>query len=400
MKLLCLAATLTLSATLSAADWPHWRGISRTGITDEKVSTTWPSDGPKRLWSGNVGVGFSGFAVAGGKAITIGNTDDKDVVTAFDVSSGKVAWTFEYDAELDPKYFEGGPTSSPTIHEGHVYILGRQGQFHKLALDTGKAVWSVNLAEETGARVPDWGFTGSPFILRDKIILNVGSHGTCVELGSGKVVWKSAEEPAAGYSTPLPLADGTLAFSNSDEYFALDAASGKVKWTHAWATRYGVNAADPVIVSPTELVIATGYNKGSTRIDISAAPTPKMVWQNRNLRSQMNPALFISGMLFGVDGDESSKPAVNCVDALSGEVKWTEKSVGAATMIGVDGGKQIVLLSDKGELHVLKATSESFDSLASAQVLSGRCWTAPVLANGCLLLRNAAGEVVALDMKP
>lgn len=388
-----------LASSMQAADWPHWRGPSHNGISSEAVLTKWPSSGPKKLWEAAVGIGFSGISAAGKHIITTGHQEDKDVVTAFDAATGKVSWRHSYDAELGDKYFEGGPTSTPTIHDGHVYVLGREGQLMALKLADGKPVWSINIAEATGARVPDWGFSGSPVVHGEHLILNVGSHGTAVDRASGKVIWKSAEEPSAGYTTPLLLADGSFAFSNTDAYFAVQADSGKKLWAHAWPTRYGVNAADIVPLSKTELFIASGYNKGATLIDVSGS-TPKPVWQNRNMRNQMNPSLLIDGHLYGIDGDESSKPALRCIDASSGKTLWSEPSIGAGTLIGVNGGKQMLILSDKGELHLVTPSPDAFVSEASAQVLGGRCWTAPTLANGRLCLRNAAGDLVILSLRP
>jgi len=356
-------------------------------------------NGPKKLWEAKVGIGFSGVSVSGKHVITIGHEDGKDIVTTLDASSGKVLWTHAYEAELGDKYFEGGPTSTPTIHEGHVYVLGREGQLMALKLSDGKPVWSTNVAETTGARIPDWGFSGSPIVSGKLLILNVGSHGTAVNRSTGKIVWKSAEEPSAGYTTPLKLANGTYTFSNADAYFALNGETGKLVWEHEWPTRYGVNAADPIPLSTTQLFVASGYNKGATVIDISGAE-PKAVWQNRNMRNQMNPSLLIDGHLYGIDGDESSKPALRCIDASNGKTKWSEPSIGAGTLIAADGGKYLLILSDKGELHLLTPSPDSFTSQASAQVLSGRCWTAPTLANGQLYLRNAEGTLIALSVKP
>ena len=389
-----------LATTAMSADWPQWRGLTRTGISEEKILSQWPGDGPKKLWAASVGTGFSGVVVSGKYVITLGNSDDTDTVTALDAASGKVLWTYSYDAELDPKYFEGGPTSTPTIDGDAVYVLGRQGQLHRLNLADGKVVWTKNIAEETEARQPDWGFTGAPIPVGDLLLLNVGSKGTVVEKATGKLVWKSAPEPTAGYSTPLPLADGTYTFSNTDAYFGLDPKTGNVRWQYPWPTRYGVNAADPVIISPTQLLIASGYNKGSTLIDISKGSEPKSIWQNRNLRAQMNPPVLIDNLIFGIDGDENSKPALRCVDSAKGKVLWSESSIGAGTLIAAEGGKQLIVLSDNGELHLLTPSAESFDSQASAQVFSGKCWTAPTLANGNLYLRNAAGDLAAFDLKP
>lgn len=387
------------AASTQAADWPHWRGPAHNGISAEAILTKWPSNGPKKVWDAQVGIGFSGISVSGKHVITIGHEDGKDVVSALDAASGKVLWRHSYAAELGDKYFEGGPTSTPTIHESVVYILGREGQLMALKLDNGKPLWTTNVAETTGARIPDWGFSGSPVVSKDLLILNVGSHGTAVNRSTGKVIWKSAEEPSAGYTTPLKLANGTYTFSNADAYFAVEAASGKVVWTHEWPTRYGVNAADPIPLTESTLFVASGYNKGATVIDISSSE-PKSVWQNRNMRNQMNPSVLIDGHLYGIDGDESSKPSLRCIDAANGKTKWSEPSIGAGTLIGVNGGKQLLILSDKGELHLVTPDADAFASETSAQVLSGRCWTAPTLANGQIYLRNAAGDLVALSVKP
>lgn len=394
-----LILTTVLASCIQAADWSHWRGPAQNGISSEAILTQWPSNGPKKLWQGSVGIGFSGISTSGKHVITTGHQEDQDLVTAFDGGTGKVLWKHSYAAELGDKYFEGGPTSTPTIHGDHVYILGREGQLMALKLSDGKPVWSINVAEATGARVPDWGFSGSPVVHGEHLILNVGSHGTAVARASGKVVWKSAEDPSAGYTTPLKLADGTFTFSNTDAYFAIQPDSGRKVWEHPWPTRYGVNAADPIPLSKTQLFIASGYNKGATVIDISGS-APKSVWQNRNMRNQMNPSVLIEGHLYGIDGDESSKPALRCIEASSGKTKWSEPSIGAGTMIGVNGGKQLLILSDKGELHLVTPSADGFISEASAQVLSGRCWTAPTLASGRLYLRNAAGDLVTLSVKP
>ncbi len=394
-----LLLTVLVSTAGQAADWPGWRGPASNGISPEAILTKWPASGPKKLWEASVGIGFSGISSAGKHVVTLGHVNGKDIVTALDASSGKTLWTHSYEAELGDKYFEGGPTSTPTIHEGHVYVLGREGQLVALKLSDGKPIWSTNVAETTGARIPDWGFSGSPVVSGKLLLLNVGSHGTAVNRTTGKIVWKSAEEPSAGYTTPLKLANGTYTFSNADAYFALDGETGKLAWEHEWNTRYGVNAADPIPLSATQLFIASGYNKGATLLDLSGKE-PRPVWQNRNMRNQMNPSILIDGHLYGIDGDESSKPSLRCIEASTGKTKWSEPSIGAGTLIAAAGGKHLLILSDKGELHLVSPNPEAFSSEAAAQVLSGRCWTAPTLANGQLYIRNAAGNLVALSLKP
>lgn len=52
---------------------------------------------------------------------------------------------------------------------------------------------------------------------------------------------------------------------------------------------------------------------------------------------------------------------------------------------------KLIILSEKGELVVAEASAAEFKPLARAQVLGGKCWATPVLANGRIYCRNAAG---------
>ena len=57
----------------AAADWPNWRGPTHDGVSNEKGwLTTWPKEGPKRLWTAEVGFGHAGVAVRAGKVYVMG----------------------------------------------------------------------------------------------------------------------------------------------------------------------------------------------------------------------------------------------------------------------------------------------------------------------------------------
>ncbi|TAK96347.1 MAG: hypothetical protein EPO07_14650, partial [Verrucomicrobia bacterium] len=145
-----------------AEDWPNWRGPDHNGISRETNWTAlWPADGPKRLWKAKTGTGFASVAVSGGRAFTTGNSDDKDTVFCFDAVTGKELWKHSYPAKLDPVYYEGGTSATPSVDGGRVFTLSKRGLLHCLAVSNGAVLWSTNLTAQLKAAMPTWGFASS-----------------------------------------------------------------------------------------------------------------------------------------------------------------------------------------------------------------------------------------------
>lgn len=380
-----------------ADDWPQWRGPARNGISAEGGWVdTWPADGPRILWKAEVGIGFSSFTVANGRAYTIGHANETDTVFCLDADKGQVIWYHPYPSELGDKFFEGGPTSTPTVDGDRVYSISKWGDLFCFNAASGKILWSNNVAKESGAPIPSWGFGGSPLIQGDLLLLNIGEAGLALNKTTGGLVWKSAPVEC-GYTTPLPIpGDGGLVlFSNGKGYVAADAKTGKEAWRVKWVTNYGVNAADPIF-SDGMMFVSSGYGKGAALFRLGKSE-PELVWQNRLLRTQMNPSVLIGGALYGVDNDSGQKTALKCLDFAGGSEKWAFPLPNVGAVTAADG--KLIVLSGEGELLVGPATPEGFKPGARAKVLSGKCWTVPVLANGRILCRNAEGQVVCVDVR-
>ncbi len=201
----CFAAgALAISSGLSQAeDWPQWRGPDHNGVSKEVGwLDKWPDGGPAVSWKASVGLGFSSIVVAHGKAFTMGHADNADSVVCLDADTGKEIWRHSYPADLGDKYFEGGTTGTPTVDQDRVFTLSRWGDCFCFEASIGKIVWSKNVQQETGVRIPGWGFSGCPVVFSNLLILNIGDAGLALEKANGKIVWKS-ENKDAGYSTPL-----------------------------------------------------------------------------------------------------------------------------------------------------------------------------------------------------
>jgi len=395
-----LCCWLILTPLLSmASDWPQWRGPDRNGISQEKDwRSDWPQDGPPIVWKANVGLGFSSISIADGRAFTAGHFDDQDRVFCLDAKSGKELWKHSYPAELGDKYFEGGTTGTPTVNGDRVYTLNRWGDVFCFEAATGKIIWNRNVAKETGIRVPGWGYGGSPAVQDNFLLLNVGEAGMALDKDTGKTLWQSADKDA-GYSTPLPWQEGgkwVVLLGSEKSYMAVDLKTGKEQWLLKWLTQYGVNASDP-IPNGDLIFVSTGYGKGAVLFKPAAQGEPEVIWKSKVLRTQMNSAVLVDGYLFGLDGDSGDTAQLKCVEYASGIEKWAQPQVGTGGVMAADG--KLIVMGSKGELMVFAATPTAPKVLAKAQVLGGKCWTAPVLANGFIYCRNSRGDVVCVDVR-
>lgn len=393
-----LAVAIALSLGAFASDWPCFRGPEHNGISREtNWVSTWSTDGPSVVWKAKVGLGFSSFVVANGRAVTTGHSDDQDTVWCLDAVSGKELWKHSFAAELGDKFFEGGTTGTPTLDGDRVYSLNRWGEIFCFDAATGKVVWTKNIATETGIRVPGWGFGGAPLVHENLLILNVGDAGVALDKSNGSVVWKSANKDA-GYSSPLPFqrqGEWFAALGSGQSYLAVSLKTGKEAWRIRWLTQYGVNATDPILVDDL-VCFSTGYGKGAGQFRLGDGE-PQPVWKSRTFHTQMNTAVRIGNFLYGVDGDSTERGSLKCVDWKTGEEKWSFAEVGPGSVTAA--GERMLVMTDRGELLAGPASPEGFKPTARAQVLGGKCWIVPVLANGLLYARNARGDVVVLDLR-
>jgi outer membrane protein assembly factor BamB len=393
MKIASSLAVLALSlVATTAADWPNYRGPNHDGISKETGWTTaWPANGPKVLWKAKVGMGFSGVVVANGQAYTQGNASDQDTIFCFDANTGAAKWKHSYPAPLDAKYYEGGTSATPTVDGDQVYTISKRGIVHCLNTADGKVVWTKNLQEELGAKIPEWGFASSFLIEGDLALLNFGSAGTALDKKTGKVVWSSGAD-VSGYATPVPYdASGERAvmLAAKSDVIAVKVKDGKELWRFPWKTQYDVNAAAPIL-SGSKVFISSGYNRGAGVFDVSKNPAEK-VWENKNLRNHMASSVLWEGHLYGVDENQ-----LRCVEFETGQVKWTDKVSGKGSLSMADG--KLLVLSERGELLVANPSPAGFKPIVRAQVVGGKCWTAPTLANGKIYVRTGPGDLVCVDV--
>jgi outer membrane protein assembly factor BamB len=387
---------------MRGADWPRYRGTGFDGISTEKNWLgDWPGGQPKQLWKKNVGIGFASMTVADGHLFTVGHDGQKkgkESVYCLDAISGVELWKFAYDEELDPKYYDGGPSATPTVDGGRVYAVSKHGLVYCLNAADGKELWHRNVATELGMEIPTWGFAGSAHVEGKRVILNVGDAGLALDKDTGKEVWQSAKTPG-GYSTPFPAQiDGhrVIVLFSANDVMAVDPASGKQLWRSPWKTEYEVNAADP-IVSGNRVYISSGYGSGNALLEIKDGKA-KQVWMNKEIRAHFVTPIAIGNYIYGIDGSAGDNDSrLKCLDMATGKVLWSSSTASTGSLAAADG--KLIWITGKGELIIAEATPTAYKEITRAQVTGGKIWTAPVLSNGKIYVRNAKGDVVCVDVK-
>ncbi len=384
---------LLLTSTLLADDWPQWRGPHRNGRIDSDVRFT-ESTEVKKLWRANVGTGFSSMVITDEMLVTMGNVADEDIVTCLNATTGIKQWEYRYGEPLDANLFEGGPTSTPAITAGIVFTISRQGLINCFDLKSGELRWNYDIVKELKYNVPSWGFAGSPLVVKNRLYLNAGSHGICLNTENGSLVWSSSNDVDAGYSSPLIVnVDGKrlILVLNAKALSGVDFETGELLWSQRWITRYGINASDPLILENQRLIISSGYGKGTGLVKFDAE-SAELLWRVRDVRTQMSPGVLVNKSVFAIDGDEGDDPRLVCFDPESGEILWSEEDFGAGSMIVIN--KQILVLSETGELIVFKANSSQFKPILKVNINAGRCWTHPVIVGRRLYSKDSSGEIV------
>lgn len=394
---------LFIASGADADDWPNYRGPNRDGISQETGwSTAWPAEGPKVLWRASIGTGFASMAVADGRVYAMGNRNDQDTLYCFNAQTGDEIWKTSYACPLYAKMHEGGPCSTPTVHGNAVYTFSKNGDAIRFNAGTGAIVWHKNLVEELGVKNLIWYFAGSAVPVGDLVIFSAGPSGVALRQSDGSVAWQSGTE-VAGYATAVPATiDGRkcVVLAGAYEVFGVDPTDGTVLWRHPWEGYREINAADAVVIDQETIFLSTGYNKGCALLRIAEGKVTEL-WSNRNMGTQLNPVVYWNGYLYGFDGMIGMRGPGNgkltCLDPKTGEAKWAQAGLGTGSLMLADG--KLIVLGEAGKLVIAQASPDEYKELASTQILEGRCWTVPVLANGRVYARNAAGDLVCIDVR-
>jgi outer membrane protein assembly factor BamB len=371
--------------------WTNYRGPARDGRYDETpIRTNWPAEGLPLLWKQPIGGGYASFVVAEGKAFTIEQRRRQEVVAAYDVETGRELWTHGSDAEFIESMGGDGPRATPTWEEGRLWALGAQGDLRCFDAKTGKLHWSKNILTDNGASNLQWGMAAAPLIVDDKVVVLPGGRSgksvVAYNKLTGAPVWKSLNDTQA-YVSPMLVtlaAKRQILVETANRIVGLAADDGSLLWETSWNTDMGINCSQPIVVDANRFFASSGYGKGATLVEVTGSGggfAARKVWENSSMKNKFNSSVLYEGDVYGLD-----EGILTCVDVKTGERRWKGGRYGYGQVILASG--YLIVISDAGELVLVKATPDKHTEVARFSALEGKTWNYPAIADGRLLVRN------------
>jgi outer membrane protein assembly factor BamB len=411
-------ALVALTASAAATDWPQYRGPLGDGSTPDRIAIPWPGTGPKQLWKVASSSGFSSFAVAGNRCFTLETREaegaPQEALIARDAASGKELWVAPLGAT---KYSKGGddgasdnqggdgPRSTPTMAGNAVISLNAQLVLHAFHAANGKPLWKRDLQAEHAGRNIRWENAASP-LLEGGLIYLVGGGADesllAIDPKDGKVVAKGFDELTT-HATPVAATiagQRQIIFFVQSGLLAVEPKTLKELWRYPFPFKIST-AASPVVGGDI-VYCSAGYDIGAGAVKVTRTAgkwEAKELYRfrgNKPLANHWSTPVHLGGHLYGMfQFKEYGTGPVKCVELATGAVKWEQPGFGPGHVIR--SANQVLALTDKGELVLFEAKPDAYKELARAKVLTGKCWTTPVLANGRVYVRSTR-EAACYDL--
>lgn len=406
MAFMLFACAITLAAQQSL-DWPQWGGPHRNFMSDAKgLATVWPESGPRRLWSRELGEGYSSIAAEGNRLYTMARRGAQEVVIALDAETGKTLWEHPYEAPFSSDYsMENGPGphATPTVAGERVFAAGATGKLHALDKRTGKLVWSHDLLNEYKGTIRVNGYACSPLAYRDTIIMQVGGAGNALmafRQKDGVVAWKRQDFKNSPSSPLLINVDGQaqlIAFMY-DTLAGVDPSNGELLWSNPHRTEFGLNVSTPVWGDDQLLFTSSSYGGGSRVLKLSRAAGKTVVeeiWAHALMRIHYGNAVRLGDFVYASSGDFGTAP-FTAVNVKTGKIAWRDRSIARASIISVEG--RLIILDEDGALLLATPTPEGLKVHSRIELLKSNAWTVPTLAGSRLYVRDRK-SIMAFDLK-
>jgi outer membrane protein assembly factor BamB len=392
-----IVLSLILGFTALAADWPQWRGPNRDGISNETgLLTSWPSGGPKVVWkTTGLGVGYSSFSIVNGRMYTQGQRGNQEFVQALDVKTGKKLWetptsrNFENDRG-------SGPRGTPTFDDGKLYAMTGEGTVVCLDAATGKIVWKIDSVKKFGGSVPHWGYSESPLIDGDRVIVMPGGRGASLvslDKRTGDLQWKTGDDHA-GYSSAI-LADvnGTkevIALSGQSA-FGVQESTGELLWHYNRISNNVANIATPIYQDGT-VFLSSAYDTGCALLKLNPKGMQE-VYFNRDMMNHYSSSVLVEGTLYGY-----SNALLSAMDFKTGKQLWRNRSVGKGSVTYAE--KHLYALGEDGIVGLIEADRDGYKEVSRFESQKGSLpsWSPLVISDGRMYLRDQ-DNLTSYDIK-
>ncbi len=386
------------AASLSAADWPQFLGPSRNGIAavdEPALPEVLPTD-LKPLWEKAAGSGFAGPVVSAGKVILFHREGGDMTTEALDAATGRVLWRSTYVTDyVDSFGFDNGPRAVPTVAEGRVFTLGPEGRVTALDLASGRELWSYDTASALTSPQGFFGRAPSPLVLGGHVIIAAGGSQNgkaaglvALEASTGQVAWMAVDDEA-GYASPVAVGQAQILAWMRNQLWLVNAADGSIAANTRLRSSMdaSVNAATPIACGQDRWLVSAGYGVGAHVFTRKPTALEESWSRDRVLDCHYATPVFLAGHVFGFHGRQETGMNLRCISA-EGDLAWeSPERLPGGTLLAV--GNKLLMLTEDGELRVLRADASRYDQLASWQILRAGHRSHAAFADGVFFARDS-----------
>ena len=353
------------------------------------------------VWKKTLGTGYSAVTVASGLALTVYSDGQSDYVIALDAADGAARWRHR----IGPAYLghwgsQNGPLSTPLITPSTVVALSPQGLLFALETKAGKLLWSTDLVAEQGGRSPFWGFTSSPRMIDNRIVLQSGgSEGMALSAYdpvTGKRLWSAGSDDVDYQSHGIFKIDGEdhIVFHGNKKLYGVDPATGNIRWTfdHKCATSASSTSSHPVEIAEGRYFIKNS-GRGGLVVQVSKTDSgyvAEKAWDTSYLGGTYIYPIYHDGLLFGYKGR-----ILTALDAATGDRVWRSREPGDGLPLIIDG--HLVIIIKEGKQSIAPADRSGYAETVSLQLFNDIVWSPPTFANGKFYARSMS-EIACVEL--
>ncbi len=381
-------------------DWPEFRGPQRySAVPDITFGTDWDAKPPREIWRRAVGLGWSSFCVVGDYFFTQEQRGDEELVACYQLSDGEPVWLNRVSSRFSEPMGDG-PRGTPTYVDGKLYPQGATGELQCLEASTGKTIWKSDVGKDTGAKLPQWGFSSSPLVVDGRVVTFTGAGGgqsvIAYDAATGARAWAAGSGMKGYCSAQVAQFDDMPQVLMISDYGlqSFAPADGALIWEYEWEMTAFPRITQPCFTDADSIVIGTGFAPGSRKISIAKSDNTYTVsedWTARKFRPYFNDFVHHEGALYGFNGNR-----ITCADAETGEVLWAGDRIGGQVLL-FPAMDMLLVLSERGEVWLIEATPEAHSEVARFDAIKGKTWNHPVVVGDALLVRNS-GEMACYEL--
>ncbi|HEV7924828.1 MAG TPA: PQQ-binding-like beta-propeller repeat protein [Verrucomicrobiae bacterium] len=373
-------------------DYPGYLGPNRSGcMAGARLESDWIAHPPQQLWRHAVGLGWSGFAVSGGRAVTQEQRGENELVICYSLKSGSLLWAHTNQLRFSDPMGGDGPRATPTIADNRVFTLGATGILDCLSLGTGKLIWTHDILKENSVPNTPFGKTSSPLRVDDLVVVTGGmkDKGTLLAYRSadGAPAWQTGGDQASFTSPTVATLCGQrqILSVNAANVGGYDAKDGHPLWQYAWGSDKWPKCAQPVVLEEDRILLSASFQNPTTLLQVTRGSDGKFsvneIWKNHNLKAAYNNIVARDGYAYGLDDG-----ILVCLDLATGERKWKDGRYGKGQVLLAGG--LLLVQTEPGPITLVEASPAGFHELANIPALHAKTWNTPALAGQYLIVRN------------